>query len=113
MKYRDIHVYEPKAVSISDHNHFYFVRHKALIGLEAIWRNGEVIGFIRRAGYGYHIGKSIAYGYVSDPSGKAVNNEFLKSGEYSIESMGTVFPAQVHLKGLFDQKNERIKGIYN
>ena len=72
-----------------------------------------MVGFIRRAGYGYYIGKSIAYGYVSDPSGKPVTNDFLKSGEYHLESMGEKFPATFHLKTPFDPKNERIKGIYN
>ena len=87
--------------------------HKALFGLEAIWRNGEVVGFIRRAGYGYHIGKTIAYGYVSDPTGVPVTNDFLKSGEYQIESMGELHDATFHLRPLFDSKNERVKGIYH
>ena len=67
---------------------------------------------MRRAGYGYHIGKSIAYGYVTDPSGKPVKNDFIKSGNYEIESMGTKYAANVHLKSPFDPKNERIKGNY-
>eukprot|EP00794_Sanderia_malayensis_P015715 gene15715-17300_t len=86
--------------------------HKALIGLEAIRRNDELVGFVRRAGYGYHINKSIAYGYVSDPQGKPIKNDFLKGAEFSIESLGVVYPAKVHLKTPFDPKNERIKGIY-
>eukprot|EP00112_Aurelia_sp_Birch-Aquarium-sp1_P016426 Seg3724.1 transcript_id=Seg3724.1/GoldUCD/mRNA.D3Y31 product="Sarcosine dehydrogenase mitochondrial" protein_id=Seg3724.1/GoldUCD/D3Y31 len=86
--------------------------HKALLGLEAIWRDGKVVGFVRRAGYGYHIGKSIAFGYVTDPSGKPVKNDFIKSGNYEIESMGTKYAAKVHLKSPFDPKNERIKGNY-
>lgn len=88
-------------------------RHKALLGLEAIWRNDKVVGFIRRGEYGYAIGKSMAYGYVKDPSGKPVTTEFLKSGKYSIESMGELFPAQVHIKAPFDPKNLRVQGIYS
>ena len=55
----------------------------------------------------------MAYGYIADPSGKPVTTEFLKSGQYSIESMGQVFPAQLHMKAPFDAKNLRVKGIYD
>ncbi|XP_077986603.1 sarcosine dehydrogenase, mitochondrial-like [Glandiceps talaboti] len=83
-----------------------------LHGLEAIWRNGEVVGFIRTAQYAFAIGKTIAYGYVSDPKGATVNNAYLKEGDYQIESMGETFPATLHIKSPFDPKNNRIKGIY-
>lgn len=86
--------------------------HKSLIGLEAIWRDGEVVGFIRRGEYSFALGKSLAYGYVKNPSGKPVTTEFLKSGKYTIESMGELFPAQVHTKAPFDPKNLRVQGIY-
>ena len=58
------------------------------------------------------MGKSLAYGYVMNPTGMPVTAEFLKSGKYSIESMGQMFPAQLHMKAPFDPKNFRIKGIY-
>ena len=86
--------------------------HKAILGLETIWRDDKVVGFVRRGGYGFQIGKTIAYGYVKDPSGAPVKNDFLKSGNFEIESMGIRYPAKFHLKSLFDPKNERIKGIY-
>ena len=35
-----------------------------LIGMEAVVRNDQVIGFIRRADYGFFIDRPIAYGYV-------------------------------------------------
>lgn len=88
-------------------------RHKALLGLEAIWRDNEVVGFIRRGDFGFSIGKSIAYGYIKDPHGQTINNNYLKSGSYSLESMGQVFPANIHLKAPFDPKNLRVKGEYS
>lgn len=93
--------------------YFYFFSHKALLGLEAIWRDNEVVGFIRRGEFGYVIGKSLAYGYVRDPSGKPVTTEFLKTGKYTIESMGELFPAKIHLKAPFDPKNLRVQGVYD
>ena len=93
--------------------YFYFFSHKALLGLEAIWRDNEVVGFIRRGEFGYAIGKSLAYGYVRDPSEKPVTTEFLKTGKYTIESMGELFPAKIHLKAPFDPKNLRVQGVYD
>lgn len=85
---------------------------RAIQGLETIWRDDVPVGFVRRGGYGFHIGKSIAYGYVKNPEGVPVTNDFLKAGNYEIEFMGTRVPATFHMKPLFDAKNERIKGIY-
>lgn len=44
-----------------------------MFGLEAIWRNGRVVGHIRRADFGFAIDKTIAYGYIRDPSGQSVS----------------------------------------
>ena len=76
-------------------------------------RDGEPVGFMRRGEYGFSIGKSLAYGYVTNPSGEPVTNAFLKSGNYSIESMGEQFAAEIHLKAPFDPKNLRVKGDYD
>uniref|UniRef100_A0A8C7DZ79 Sarcosine dehydrogenase, mitochondrial n=1 Tax=Naja naja TaxID=35670 RepID=A0A8C7DZ79_NAJNA len=83
-----------------------------LFGLEAIWRNGQVVGHIRRADFGHAINKTIAYGYIRDPEGGPVSLEFIKSGDYILERMGVPFPARVHTKSPFDPENKRVKGIY-
>jgi len=44
-----------------------------MFGLEAIWRDGEVVGHIRRADFGFAIDKTIAYGYIRDPAGGPVS----------------------------------------
>ena len=38
-----------------------------LVGLEAIVRNGEYVGHVRRGDTGYYIDKEIAYGYITHP----------------------------------------------
>lgn len=86
--------------------------HLPLWGLEAIWRNNRIVGFTRRADYGYAIGKSIAFGYIKAPNG-VVTTDYIKSGEYKLESMGQNYPATVHLKSPFDPSNKRVKGIYD
>ncbi|GIX90698.1 sarcosine dehydrogenase, mitochondrial [Caerostris extrusa] len=50
--------------------------HIPLWGLEVIWRDDRIVGFLRRAEYGFAIGKSIGYGYVSHPDGIVVTPDF-------------------------------------
>lgn len=83
-----------------------------MFGLEAIWRNGQVVGHVRRADFGFTVNKTIAYGYIRDPSGGPVSLDFVKNGEYALERMGLTYAAQVHLKSPFDPDNKRVKGIY-
>ncbi|XP_035211181.1 sarcosine dehydrogenase, mitochondrial-like [Stegodyphus dumicola] len=86
--------------------------HIPLWGLEAIWRYDRVVGFLRRADYGFAIGKSIGYGYVTNPDTGMVSLDYLKSGTYHLESMGVKYPAQYHAKSPFDP-NLRVKGDYS
>uniref|UniRef100_A0A8D0YJ24 Sarcosine dehydrogenase, mitochondrial n=2 Tax=Sus scrofa TaxID=9823 RepID=A0A8D0YJ24_PIG len=83
-----------------------------LFGLEAIWRSGQVVGHVRRADFGFAVDKTLAYGYIRDPSGRPVSWDFVKSGDYALERMGVAYPAQAHLKSPFDPGNRRVKGIY-
>ncbi|XP_043772327.1 sarcosine dehydrogenase, mitochondrial isoform X2 [Cervus elaphus] len=83
-----------------------------MFGLEAIWRNGQVVGHVRRADFGFTINKTLAYGYIRDPSGGPVSLDFVKSGDYALERMGVTYAAQAHLKSPFDPDNKRVKGIY-
>ncbi|XP_059494222.1 sarcosine dehydrogenase, mitochondrial isoform X2 [Stegostoma tigrinum] len=84
-----------------------------MFGLEVIWRNGKVVGHIRRADFAFTLDKTIAYGYIRDPDGGVVTPDFVKRGEYSLERMGVSYPAKVHLKSPFDPNNKRVKGIYS
>ncbi|XP_045326231.1 sarcosine dehydrogenase, mitochondrial isoform X4 [Leopardus geoffroyi] len=83
-----------------------------MFGLEAIWRNGQVVGHVRRADFGFAVDKTLAYGYIRDPSGQSVTLDFVKSGDYALERMGVAYPARAHLKSPFDPDNKRVKGIY-
>ncbi|XP_043913990.1 sarcosine dehydrogenase, mitochondrial [Protopterus annectens] len=83
-----------------------------MFGLEAIWRNGTVVGHVRRADFGFAVDKTIAYGYIRSPDGGPVTLDFIKTGEYSLERMGVHYPATVHTKSPFDPENKRVKGIY-
>ncbi|MBI3552222.1 MAG: FAD-dependent oxidoreductase [Elusimicrobia bacterium] len=72
------------------------------LGGEAIAHAGRVVGRVTSAGYGYTLGKSIAYGYLpiahTEPGTKL-----------EVELFGERIPAVVCKEPLYDPRNARIK----
>ena len=89
-----------------------------LHGMEPIYRDGEWVGFLRTAGFGFSIDASVGYGWINPPDGAGgeamTSLKYLKEGSYEIETYenGRV-PAKFHAKAPFDPKGNRIKGIYD
>ena len=79
---------------------FTLEEYRPLNGGETISRQGEVLGVLTSGGYGYTVGKSIAYGYV--PAQMAGETDF------EIEVMGESIPATRHDGALYDKGRERI-----
>ncbi len=71
-------------------------------GDEAIWRGGEVVGYVSSGGYGAHTEKSIALGYVRPEAAEA-------GAEYSIELLGDLRPAVLQAEALYDPTGERMR----
>ncbi|KDR18080.1 Sarcosine dehydrogenase, mitochondrial, partial [Zootermopsis nevadensis] len=82
-------------------------------GLETIWRDDQVVGFLRRGEYGYALGASIGQGYVKHPEGRRVTPEFLQNGHYQVEVMGNRYDVSVYFKSPFDPNGKRPLGIYD
>ena len=78
-----------------------------LSGRETILRNGEVVGYLTSAGWGYTIAKNIGYGYVRNAQG--VDDEYLASGDYELEVACERVPCQLHLKALYDPDMKKVK----
>ncbi|MDE1906452.1 MAG: GcvT family protein [Rhodospirillales bacterium] len=72
-----------------------------------IYRNGERVGYLSSAGFGYTIGKWIGYGYVR--SANAIDMDFVLNGTYELEVATHRLPCRVSLEPLYDPKGERIK----
>jgi 4-methylaminobutanoate oxidase (formaldehyde-forming) len=64
-----------------------------LHGRETIIRNGESVGYITSAGWGYTVGTNIAYGYVRHEAG--CTEDFLNAGEYELEVACERLPCQL------------------
>lgn len=80
---------------------------KILCGRSTIFRNGERVGYLSSAGFGYTINKWIGYGYVR--SCEAIDEDYVLSGHYELEVATERLPARVSLEPLFDSKMQRIK----
>jgi 4-methylaminobutanoate oxidase (formaldehyde-forming) len=74
---------------------------------EPIWRGTSIVGFIRSGMYAHTLGAAVGLGYVTTPSGAAI--EPIGPEDFEIEVAGVRYPATASLRPLYDPKNERIK----
>jgi len=72
-----------------------------LIGGEAVLCGSDVVGTTTSAGFGYTVGKTIAFAFV--PAGLA------KETDFAIEAYGKTYPAARGPRTLHDPKSERLK----
>jgi 4-methylaminobutanoate oxidase (formaldehyde-forming) len=78
-----------------------------LAGRETILRDGEPVGFLASAGWGYTISANIGLGYVKNPKG--VSDDLLSGGRYELEVATERVPAKLHMAPLYDPSNSRVK----
>jgi dimethylglycine dehydrogenase len=71
-------------------------------GDEPIWSNGSIVGYVTSGGYGHHVDRSIALGFV--PSERVADGE-----RFEIEILGERRPATVTTKPLFDPEGTRMR----
>ena len=70
-----------------------------LLGRETIYRDGQKVGWLSSAGWGYTIGANIGLGYVRCAEG--VSPDYLRSGTYELEVATERVPCELHLKALY------------
>ena len=78
-----------------------------LLGRETIYRNGERVGWLSSAGWGYTIGKNIGFGYIRHADG--VDKNYVLAGSYELEVAAERIPCEVHLQALYDPGMSRVK----
>ncbi|MGQ0663016.1 MAG: GcvT family protein [Pseudomonadota bacterium] len=74
-----------------------------VLGREPILLDGQVLGYVTSANYGYSLGKFIAYGYL--PAERASQGQRVE-----IEYFGERLPGVVARSPLFDPKGSRLRG---
>ncbi|CAH1643582.1 unnamed protein product [Spodoptera littoralis] len=106
------HVTRAKANGVTKKYAFFTLDEKvAIFGQEAIFRNGEPVGYLRRGDYAFYLDKPIGIGYVTN-KGDLVTKDYLKEGDYEIEVLGQKHKATLHFKSPFDPNGQRLLGNY-
>ena len=70
--------------------------------------DGEVVGYLTSGNYGHHLGSAIGLGYVACRKDGESAAEQLRSS-YSIDVAGTIVPAEVSFKPMYDPKAAQVR----
>ena len=74
---------------------------------EVVHRNGEAVGYIRAASYGFTLGGAVGLAMIE--AGEPIDKAYLEGGEWEVDIAGQRYPAEVSLRPMYDPKMERIK----
>jgi len=74
---------------------------------EVVHRNGEPVGYVRAASYGFTVGGAVGLTMVE--ADKPVTGEYLRNGVWEVEIAERKYPATVSIKPLYDPSSERVR----
>ena len=74
-----------------------------VVGDEAVWLGGQVVGWVTSGGYAHHAGRSVALAYLPATLENA-------KGSFEIEILGERRRAKLQTEPLFDPRRERLLG---
>lgn len=78
-----------------------------LLGRETIYRDGERVGWLSSAGWGYTVNQNIGYGYVRRDAG--IRDDWLRSGNYELEVASKRVAATLRFTPLYDPASKRVR----
>ena len=74
---------------------------------EVVRRDGVPVGYVRAASYGHTLGGAVGLAMI-EPK-RLVDPAYLQGGKWEVEVAGTLYPAEVSLRPLYDPTMARIK----
>jgi glycine cleavage system aminomethyltransferase T/glycine/D-amino acid oxidase-like deaminating enzyme len=74
---------------------------------EPVLRDGEVVGYLRSASYGWTLGASVGLAFVS--ADEKVTKDWLDAGTWEVDIAGDRFAAEVSLRPLYDPTSARVR----
>jgi len=78
-----------------------------LFHAEPVLRDGEFVGYIRAASYGWTIGGAVGLAMVEAP--EAVTKAWIDAGEWTVDVAGQLVPARVSLRPFYDPTSARVR----
>jgi len=74
---------------------------------EVMHRNGESVGYVRAASYGFTLGGAV--GLTMIEADEPVTSEYLDEGDWQVEIVNRNYPATVSIRPLYDPTSERVR----
>jgi 4-methylaminobutanoate oxidase (formaldehyde-forming) len=74
---------------------------------EVVHRDGEAVGYVRAASYGFTLGGAVGLAMVE--ADEPVNQAYLDSGTWEVDIAGDRYPALPSIRPLYDPGMERIR----
>jgi 4-methylaminobutanoate oxidase (formaldehyde-forming) len=74
---------------------------------EVVRRDGRLAGYIRSASYGFTLGGAVGLAMID--AGEPINQDYLDSGEWTVQIGDALYPAAVSLRPMYDPGNKRIR----
>ncbi len=78
-----------------------------LFHAEIITRNGKNAGYVRSGSYCYTLGGAV--GLFMIEADEPIDNAYVEQGKWEINIAGSLYPAEVSLKPMFDPENKKVK----
>ena len=75
---------------------------------EVVRRNGQKVGYIRAASYGFTLGGAVGLCMV-EGRGEIIDEQYLDKAQWDVEIAGQIYPAVASLRPLYDPEMRRIK----
>jgi 4-methylaminobutanoate oxidase (formaldehyde-forming) len=76
---------------------------------EPVLRDGEVVGYVRAASYGWTLGASVGLAFVSSAGGEKVTKDWLEAGTWEVDVAGERYAAEVSLRPMYDPTSARVR----
>ena len=74
---------------------------------EPVLRDGEVVGYVRAASYGWTLGASVGLAFVSVD--ERVTRDWLEAGSWEVDIAGERYAAEVSLRPMYDATSARVR----
>ena len=74
---------------------------------EVVHRNGEPVGYIRAASYGFTLGGAVGLAMIE--ADEPVTFEYLADGIWETDIAGRRYPSTVSIRPLYDPTSERVR----
>jgi heterotetrameric sarcosine oxidase gamma subunit len=78
-----------------------------LFHAEVVRRNREPAGYIRSASYGFTLGGAVGLAMID--ADRPIDQDYLDSGQWTVQIGSEVYPAVVSLRPMYDPGNKRIR----